>query len=576
MFSTIEELYKYLDSDVSLYGKLNFTSEILELKEKLKNESEKQYCDYEFYAFQLPVQFPLDVAHRSLELFDDLNFKYIETRSNSISNPKYRARYNYIIWLSKYRHNKYGMAAIDNFLLQLEDSEFEANDNLSNHSFNNVFSVMYGLSQSINYRQNDIFVYLKNFIGSGKLNGYAESSILRNYVTSLKKINREHVEFVRDYTKETIEKNTYPDFIENFLKLAIVANNKLSCPNKQYQELLGDYYIEQAKNAGNSFASYDYYIKALGQFKSANNKHKFENATVEIERLKPTLEFKLIKTEITDELLNGWWDKTKQLIDDLIENNEYEEIYAFIILYDEIIPKSADLYNKVIPTTFNFINVMNFDLNKNLSGDDSGINTYHLHITNFSIPKLSRIIRVGINSGKITCENFIQYLKENTWYGYDFKYTGPNGKKIGFDWVEIISPSLCQFFEQTKSDFVNNTSSNDGYVLAIDSLVLKFEGLFREFSRIVGAQTIEYKNGTTQERISFEMLLENQKMIEILPEDDRAFFKYLFTGDGLNLRNNIAHCFYNTEQYSPGLMLLLLSALLKLGNYKFQEINDRT
>jgi hypothetical protein len=193
MFSTIEELYKYLDSDVSLYGRLNFTSEILELKGKLKRESEKKYCDYEFYAFQLPVQFPLDVTHRSLELFDDLNFKYIEARSNSISNPKYKARYNYIIWLSKYRHNKYGMVAIDNFLLQLKNSEFEANDNLSNNSFNNVFSVMYGLSQSINYRQNDIFVYLKTFIGSGKLNGYAESSILRNYVTSLKKINIDRV-----------------------------------------------------------------------------------------------------------------------------------------------------------------------------------------------------------------------------------------------------------------------------------------------------------------------------------------------------------------------------------------------
>jgi hypothetical protein len=50
-----------------------------------------------------------------------------------------------------------------------------------------------------------------------------------------------------------------------------------------------------------------------------------------------------------------------------------------------------------------------------------------------------------------------------------------------------------------------------------------------------------------------------------------AFFKFLFTSAGLNLRNNIAHCFYKSYQYNSGIMFLLITALLKLGNYEIKK-----
>ena len=60
---------------------------------------------------------------------------------------------------------------------------------------------------------------------------------------------------------------------------------------------------------------------------------------------------------------------------------------------------------------------------------------------------------------------------------------------------------------------------------------------------------------------------DNEKLKALLPEDDIALFKFLFTSEGMNLRNNIAHCFFQTKNYSAGTMLLLITALLKLGNY---------
>ena len=56
----------------------------------------------------------------------------------------------------------------------------------------------------------------------------------------------------------------------------------------------------------------------------------------------------------------------------------------------------------------------------------------------------------------------------------------------------------------------------------------------------------------------------------MIPEDDIAFFKFLFTSNGINLRNNVAHCFFTTKNYTSAVMLLLIVALLRLGNYKFE------
>jgi hypothetical protein len=42
---------------------------------------------------------------------------------------------------------------------------------------------------------------------------------------------------------------------------------------------------------------------------------------------------------------------------------------------------------------------------------------------------------------------------------------------------------------------------------------------------------------------AFTRLLDNEKLMAILPEDDVAFLKFLFTSEGMNLRNNVSHCF---------------------------------
>ena len=158
-------------------------------------------------------------------------------------------------------------------------------------------------------------------------------------------------------------------------------------------------------------------------------------------------------------------------------------------------------------------------------------------------------------------------MKNNTWYGQDFTYIDTNKEIQGFDWIELLSPSLQSLIMQTEIYTKTNKHNPQDCILAIDSLVLKFEGLLREFSRMIGAQTIEIKESGTEERINIDKLLDNEKLKELIPKDDIAFFKFLLTSEGINLRNNIAHCFFKTKNYTLANMLLLIVALLRLGNY---------
>lgn len=268
------------------------------------------------------------------------------------------------------------------------------------------------------------------------------------------------------------------------------------------------------------------------------------------------------------------WDFTKKKTDYLIENGNDRDIFEYLIL-EKLFPKAEILNTEIKPVVLDFISTMAFDINKNVSKNKSGgINSYLIHINNFSIHHIWLVVSKGIKSGKISSESLIEYLKMDSWYGKDFTYLDTNNETHGFNWIELLSPSLQNFFVQTEIDIKTKSHNSKGYILAIDSLALKFEGLLREFSRLIGAQTIEVKENGTEERIGFDKLLDNEKLKALIPQDDIAFFKFLFTSSGMNLRNNVAHCFFTTKNYTSAVMLLLIVALLRLGNYKL-EIKEK-
>lgn len=377
-----------------------------------------------------------------------------------------------------------------------------------------------------------------------------------------------------DYSNNIIA-NLESRVLESYLNLLVTLSQKLNISTSEFHEKLGDYHILQLKTEKTQgFIAHHYYVSALEEYKKANNKVKIEQTAVLLEQAKKTIDLKKISFGVKDkkinEVLNQYWDSTREKITHLIENGNDKDIYEHLIL-ESLFPKASTLNEEIKPVILDLVSTMTFDINKNINKNKSGvINLYLIHINNFSINHIWLVVSKGIKSGKISYENLIDYLKNNSWYGQNFTYVDTNNETQGFNWIELLSPALQSFIIQTEIDIKTNRHNPQGYILAIDSLVLKFEGLLRELSRMIGARTIESKENGTEEMISFEKLLDNEKIKALVPEDDIAYFKFLFTSSGMNLRNNIAHCFFTTKNYTSANMLLLIVALLRLGNYKIE------
>lgn len=583
-FQNLDEYYEYLENDTNFrYLDLNTYKYITALRDKIEDENTKKLCSYELFFADFSIEEGKHIpkfqsganAYPTLELFDD-NFDYIKTRANKVQNPKYKAKYNHLLWLSPQKHIDFAKEAIESYLLLLKNSSFSVDDNLQCLSFGKYFKNLFILSQTVNYKKDEIISYLVSLLESDKLNDFTKYSLMDFIIENGKKIDYSITQKFFDYSKNKIS-DLDERVLESYLKLLVILSQKLKLKDEinEFHEKLGDYHISQLENEKNKgFIAHHYYTNALEEYKKANNKEKIEQTAVLLEQAKKTIDLKKVSFELEDDkynkLLNQWWDSTKEKATLLIENGNAKDIYGYLIL-ENLLPKASVLNEEIKPVMLDLVSTMTFDINKNVSKNKSGaINSYSIHLNNFSINHIWLVVSKGIKSGKISFESLIDYLNNNTWYGQDFTYIDSNNETQGFNWIELLSPSLQSFFVQTEIDLKTNNHNPQGYILAIDSLILKFEGLLRELSRMIGAQTIEIKDNGTEERIGFDKLLDNETLKALIPEDDIAFFKFLFTSSGMNLRNNVAHCFFTTKNYTSAVMLLLIVALLRLGNYELK------
>jgi hypothetical protein len=581
-FQNLDEYYNYLENDTNFkYLDLNTYKYITALRDKTDDENLKKICSYELFFADFSIEKGVHIpkfqsganAYPTLELFDD-NFDYIKIRANSVNNPKYKAKYNHLLWLSPQKHIDFAKQAIENYLLLLQNSSFPVDDNLQCYSFANYFKNLFVLCQTVSYKKDEVIQYFVSLLEGDKLNDFTKYSLMDFIVENGKKIDSLITQTFYDYSKKSIE-NLDSRVLESYLNLLVILSQKLKLSPNEFHEKLGDYHISQLKTEKNQgFIAHHYYANALEEYKKANNKEKIEQTAVLLEQAKKSIDLKKVSFEIEDEnfntVLNQWWDSIKEKTTKIIEQCNSNEIYSYLVV-EKLFPKADKLHEEVSTPFLDLVTTMAFDINKNISKKKtSGINPYYLHINNFSVQHIWLVFSKGIKSGKISFESLIDNLKNNSWYGQDFTYLDTNNETQGFDWIELLSPALQSFFIQTEIDIKTNKHNSQGYILAIDSFVLKFEGLLREFSRMIGAPTIEIGKNGTEERINFEKLLDNEKLKALIPEDDIAYFKFLFTSQGMNLRNNIAHSFYKTSNYTSAVMLLLIVALLRLGNYKLE------
>jgi hypothetical protein len=137
-------------------------------------------------------------------------------------------------------------------------------------------------------------------------------------------------------------------------------------------------------------------------------------------------------------------------------------------------------------------------------------------------------------------------------------------------------PSLNEYFIQMNY-FIASGNLPD-FVLPIDSLTLKIEGLIRDICNFSGVATFYFIQDEKGRQIAREKdlgaLLYEGKIKELFDEDDLLFFRFLLVEKaGYNLRHRLAHSLLLFQEYHVNFMHLLILTLLKLGKYNFVNPN---
>src|SRR5690606_18502580 len=137
----------------------------------------------------------------------------------------------------------------------------------------------------------------------------------------------------------------------------------------------------------------------------------------------------------------------------------------------------------------------------------------------------------------------------------------------------MLAPGIHNLFAQFELSVLMNTNKINNFILAMDSLTVKFEGALRDFIRLSGGNTSTSKRGEIKEQL-LEELLDNPTTKKHLTIKDLDLFKYKFTLEGNNLQNNIAHSFLQYSDYNLQAVILVFFCILRLGKYTFEEKNS--
>ena len=124
---------------------------------------------------------------------------------------------------------------------------------------------------------------------------------------------------------------------------------------------------------------------------------------------------------------------------------------------------------------------------------------------------------------------------------------------------------------------MQNPSNTPNYVLAIDSLAIKIEGILRNIYELRGIpasfQEDQGNGKMIDKQKDINTMLREDNMKSILSKDDWLLFQFvLIDKAGWNLRNKVSHTMIRqSAAYSIRYILFLIVIILKLGKNEYSH-----
>ncbi len=588
----IIELYKYLESNIKIGGNSKLTRELfskakdsedIELLSKIQHEI--HFINFKLINGEaLPMHQSIEPAtnekqeYPSFSLFKDDGFKYLQDRAKEANHPLLKARYNQLLWNSSKKHQTNAKLAIDSYLKVLNS------ETLGDFDLSSIIANSFCLAKRIKYKVTEHEnIMIKSLRKNTEDISFEQLMLIEFIATNLVSKNEiyELAEVIlQKFYNDKVSKPDY-FFAERFLETAIKISSKLGNDTKVWNSKMGEIYEAfgdfRKPSDKTGIVALDMYKRSMESFKIAKNEEALIKVAAKYQKQQSEIRLSRFKIPIEEkdiELLSKYNEKRT----DKLLSLEPIEIYDYLVFGNDIFPDSKMMEadgNKRWANDLIY-RKMEFDINKNInirsSASTSLLNDKHFERynaeMNFStLNYLHNIFVRGIISGKISYDTIIMYFEEHSWIGQKLEEISTTGETRFYCWLDLLKPSLLNIFSEIQLGIISNGAYNPNFILGLESIVLKFEGILRDIVKRIGVNTIKTSGGETREMFTEDLLRDaKDELSKFYNQNDFLLFYFVFTKQGINLRNDIAHCYMKlTSNYGLSQIYLAIISILRLG-----------
>lgn len=591
----ITKFYQQLENITTL-DRWNLTDQITPLDEIFSHEWNQKLATEQLClrfalnegklksSFISPDRNGQEVGYPSIDSFSDEAISYLKKRSKEAHNPILVSRYNHILFeLDKNR--KFAIEAI----VAYKHLIYSKLENDFHDRFIPSVQAVLRLTERTKYQVSETKQELIRLTHNEDIEIYKKHCIIKEFIDSpiFKSYELKFYPELGLIWNDLLKDENYyikKEILETAIKVAIP--NRIN--TRIFFEKLAENedFILQQHPEDSDFVKLTVLSEIMEYYKKAKNQIKYEEFKKEYTRVKSFTELSLIEVPMDGEIHRILNEEINKNLKTILTWNP-DRIFGYFSIHTKLFPdiesiidQSTQNYNK---SFLRHVTNNVFDINGNVKTltDEEGLEhdkykNYQLCFGISVLPVFIRTMQTGVFNLKISYNHLFKYLNENSWYGQRLPKMKlrAKGENETYTWLELMAPALHNFFMQLEASFLlgsENPFSN--YVLAIDSLTLKFEGALRDFVRLVGGSSSKFKNDEIKEML-LEDLLNSEIVNKEFTDNDLALFKMVFTNKGDNIRNNVAHCFYQSSDYRLEMICKIFLCVLRLGKYKLRLISD--
>lgn len=531
------------------------------------------------------------VQYPSLKQFTDDEYKYLIERWHKAKSPALKSRYSHILWLSPKKKIEHAHTAIKEYLKLIriieKQDQNQPEDYFGLRVLDNIKNAFL-LSISINY---EIEKVKKELLRIVKKYSFESTSayvirmdlieIMLKHKTIFNKVDFKGIVSVCEkiFQKKYAEsRHAAIDVLSLIIKVEKKLGNNVIDYERRIGELWEKLVIEREDDT--NIVSTEFCIDAIKQYKKIKDTKKVKELEQKLNELKKRIRLGSFGQEID---LTESVKEYRKFADNL-SNNSSVAIINYLMTDKNLLPTYEEMEKQTEGLRKEFFFSQMFgtsvlDNNGNtvqyFSDEDEKKYFEILQCYQFSLDisrgrLIAEIFFACIKKKKLTAQSILDFLKSHSWLGKELQMKSNDGKYRQYCWLALIAPALNEYFVNLEI-YYRNAAVFPNFVLCIDSLVLKIEGMLRDICTFNQITTYELKTDKKGRTISHEKdihkLLYEEEINKLIDKDDLLFFKFLLVEKvGYNLRHKVAHSLMTYNEYHIHYMNLLVIAILKLEN----------